>query len=286
LRRRFTDENFEPGQLPNSRQARLLLRVLDVYERKALLNERGAVAALCQICPHSEACWPPAPNDERREPTQRYGDDDEDGGLCLPWIGPEYDTGGVVVLGINLNFRPRDYTELLSEHAITWKSATQFAVGAKAEGGSRFGFAAMRSAAALLDWLEGKPVCARRPKELVEPLRRIARVQAVKCVPCRRDSKPFPEMWKNCPPLVLGDELHALRPRVVLALGERPAHAITQLRGFGKSRDDAPRICQGAIRRGRWQADVFTLPHPRSGNVSSELSFIRALRADQRNLTT
>ncbi len=282
LQGRFQSYDYAPEQLPRRHQGKMLLRLLDVYERLGLLRDERP-APLCQICPNAKACWASAEAKVRREPPDDCGEDNEDGSVCLPWVGPEYRAGGVVVLGINPHIAPgkrrHDYTDLLIEHSITWNHyVANFSRGIKAEGGSRFAFASMRSAAALLDVLDKKPVRARRPKELLDPVMRVARLQAIKCVPRRESSKPFPEMWERCPPLVLGDELDVLRPGILLALGEKPAGAVAQLRGFQEKRADAPRVCRGLIQRARWAADVYMLPHPRASAVNIERSFLRALK--------
>ena len=124
LRRRFEDCRFEREQIPTGEQARLLVRLLDVYEDEQVFAD-GCPAPLCQICPKSRTCWADAKDGERRQPSRPYGADDEDGSVMLPWVGRSYEPGGVVVLGIspNIDTKPSEWSELLSEHSITWNRA-------------------------------------------------------------------------------------------------------------------------------------------------------------------
>ena len=279
LQARFRSYDYKSEEMiPKGNQAKALLRLLDVYEEAGLLP-CGQPAALCHVCRHKQACWSAAKADARRRPRQRDREDDENGCVPLPWVGPHYARGGVLVLGINPNIAGRDYTDLLIEHSNTWNQYIEsFRHGKRAVGRSRFGFAAMRSAAALVDTLHGRPPRLREPKELVETLLCTARLQAVKCMPRVPNSKPYREMWEHCPSLLLGEELNVLRPGILLALGDDPRSAVERLSGFEPLRARALGSPVGRMRGRGWVADVYTLPHPRAGKVEVEESFVRSLR--------
>lgn len=270
-------------QIPEGEQARMLLGLLDVYERVGLLR-KGRPVALCQICRHAKTCWAGAMPGTSREPNGPFGEDDEDGSVCLPWVGPQYRPGRLVVLGINPNIARRDYTDLLIEHGIVWDHwIARFREGLRAEGGSRFGFGAMRTAAGLLDVLDGKPVRAREPEELVHTTTRVARIQAIKCVPRRSRSQPFPPMWNRCPTLVLRHELEVLEPRIVLVFGDKPAAVVSQLRGFRGGHMPGLPAFRGRLELDSSAIDVYALPHPAAPAAeASEAAFLESLNAWQR----
>jgi hypothetical protein len=287
LQRRFLSYGYTTSECPRGEQAQILVRLLELYGRLGLLPD-GRPAPLCQICANADACWATAPTEVRREPPDRYGEDDEDGGVCLPWVGPKYRPHGLVVLGINPNIGPgehrKDYTDLLIEHGITWQHyVSSFRKGLKGEGGSRFGFGVMRCAAGLLDVLDGQPVRDREPEEFIDAITRIARLQAIKCVPRRRRSRPFDEMWNRCPPLLLAHELDILEPRRLLVLGEKPAKAVSKLRGFRPGHRIVVPAFSGLLARDGWRAEVYALPHPAAPAAEvSETAFLRSLRAGRR----
>jgi len=135
----------------------------------------------------------------------------------------------------------------------------------------------MRSAAALLDVADGLRPRDREPHELAGLVRRVARLQAIKCIPKTRTSEPLPNMWLHCPDFLLGSELDVLRPQFVIALGEDPLWALSRLDGYRTKRSRAARLHRGEIHRGRWHATIYGLDHPRVGSAS-EATLIRALR--------
>lgn len=278
LQERFSEYSFASEAIPVASQAKTLLRLLDVYEQAGLLPDERPTS-LCSICRNKTACWSTAKRNEWRQPRRSDAEDDENGCVPLPWVGPRYRRGGVVVLGINPNIHRRDYSDVLIEHSNTWcQYIANFRRGKRSVGGSRFGFAAMRSAAALLDALDGPRPRLREPEELVETMLRTARLQAIKCMPKRPSSKPYADMWRHCPQMLLMEELNVLKPGVVLALGRKPVDALEQLEGFDAPRSRASRSRIGTLRGRGFTADVYSLPHPRGGNTTAEESFIRSLR--------
>lgn len=284
LRHRFEVDGFD-DQIPRGRPAEMLLRFRTLYSSKGLLRN-GRPEPLCDVCPKSKACWPKHEAKTQRRPKPKPSlEDNENGSVFLPWIGPKYEPGGVVVVAINPNVAANEDTDLLLEHAITWKwHVDGLREGKTSNGNSRFASGAMRSAAALLDAIDGQPVMDRRqPEELIDAVFRTARLQAVKCIPKRENSKPYPAMWQHCPSLLLGDELDILRPRSILVLGEKPANEARNIDKFDEEETPGTEFGIGILRRRRWQADVYALPHPRASTASAaQARFARALRALQR----
>jgi hypothetical protein len=171
------------------------------------------------------------------------------------------------VLAINPNIGPEDDTELLIEHSISWYfHQPGLEQNHKKHGRTAFAFGAMRSAAVLLDLLDGTPIRDREPRELVGALHRTARLQAVKCIPRRARSRPTDGMWRNCPSFLLVEELKLLKPGYLLTLGKDARIAAMALDGYRRPRGAKPnRIHMGRIEFGTWATDVFSIAHPASG---------------------
>jgi hypothetical protein len=263
-------------------QAKLLVRLLDLYESKGLFCD-GRPAALCDVCPNGTPCWKEAGRGVRRRPRKR--EESEDGSVCLPWVGRDYSKGGVAVLGINPNMAHNDPTDLLIEHGITWeRHVVTLSRNLDRDEGSRFGFGAMRSAAALVDLLDGQRPRHREPAELVDTVARVARLQAVKCVPRNEASRPLRGMWKHCPRLLLEDELDVLRPRFLLVLGADPRWAVEQLSGYRDLRCRATGVRRGRLAYRGWSAEVYAIHHPAHGGEASERALLRSLQVRSRYL--
>jgi hypothetical protein len=129
--------------------------------------------------------------------------------------------------------------------------------------GSLFAYRSTRTAALLVDVVNATPVKDRqRPEELVSILDQIVRLQAVKCSPPNTQaSKPTNDMWDNCPPMLLADELEIAAPRFVIAFGSDAAWAIAPM----LTNDPiyrAPRLHSGTIRAHTFRATVLMVDHP------------------------
>ena len=226
-RTRIVDE----PDFPRGEQLRMLSGLTRIYASEGLI--RGVRAApLWACCPQAPDCWKAA---AAHRPPRR----DDRSGISLPWIGPEYQRGGVAIIAINL----RDAGGLLREYEITCESAgdgsqlSRLAAGFRTAHGSRLGYGSTRSAASVLDWLEGRPITDRtEPSELCGVLRRVTRLQAVKCSPADGGrSSPTPEMAHNCPELLLTRELELLRPGAVLTFGDAAWRAVYRMRDYTES---------------------------------------------------
>ena len=258
----FRQRYYAESQIPQGRQARLLLRLARLYERRGLRGSDGAVA-LCDLCPNAGQCWGGLPRSAVRRPTPQRKT--EDGGIVLPWVGPDYRPGGVVVIGINPNINPRDPTWLDLEHAISWEHYVKrtFERDRLSEDGSRFGGDSTRAAGLVLDSIAGRPIRDRPARELVDVLRQTARLQTVKCVPKTQVSKPTPEMTQRCPAFLLRDELKILAPAAVITFGQIPREGVARLKGHETISTRSRRLSLGGLVAGQLAIRVYHLDHPR-----------------------
>jgi len=259
LRGRFEKGGFDPEEIPDGDQARLLLNLLELYAREDK-DLAPATRPLCECCPNHEPCWAGIEDARRTPGTDRR----EDGGIILPWVGARYKPGGLVVIAINPNVAPDHRTFLLSEHEISWRHHCVLENDQKSDEGSWFAYRMLRSAAALLDCGDKLPITDRdRPQDLVDALHRTARLQAVKCVPRRHRSKPTSAMEQACAPFLLEDELGILRPRVILALGNVPDQAISRLSGYQYLESASSEFLWRHRLAANWgSSEVFAIPHP------------------------
>ena len=114
---------------------------------------------------------------------------------------------------------------------------------------------------------------------------RIARVQAIKCVPRRKGSEPYDAMWEHCPSMLLPFELDVLKPSRLLVLGSRPYDAITDVATFTKTQSRS-QIKRGLLRRSGWESEVYAMTHPAARDqrrvIAGEDALFRLLRSQPR----
>jgi hypothetical protein len=244
--------------IPSGEQLELLTELSSLYTQRGLLAEDGSQPPLWRCCTNRSSCW--RDNVDCRPPEA-----DGRSGISLPYIGPSYRPGGVVVVGLNL----RDAGGLLEEYAITCSfpgepsQLNELVRGRRKIHGSTFGYRTTRSAAAVLDAIDGDPVeDHENPVDLAPILKRIARLQYVKCSPDDGDrSSPTDAMTKNCPPLLLLDELSILRPTAILTFGDAFFDGLEMLPGH-RWENGTDWLAWGTITIGQHEAEVFSLYHP------------------------
>jgi hypothetical protein len=246
---------------PKDVSLRLLAGLATLYEHRGLLD-LDQPQPLWDCCPNGKHCWRGL-----RKPRSRNRNN---GRITLPWVGPDYTPGQLVVLANNLN----NASGWLTEYEIVCSSASSetnlsqigsFEAGKRKAHRSPFAYRSMRTAAMLLDQLDGIPVTDRtEPGDLVPTINRVARLQTVKCAPDKSNyGTPPSAMLKACPPLLLAAELKILDPAIVLTLGQPAAKAISTLPNF------QPVSQRGAIRRasipiGERTVSVYSVAHPTS----------------------
>lgn len=270
-------DGVDPGAFTSEPQIELALRFAELYERHALIRD-GIAPPLWHCCPNAGSCW-------RTAWDTRPKDGPEDGGISLPWIGPEYRPGGVVVLGINLN----DANGLTRAYEINPEDAHELTAGRRrvnygvpAYRGSDFPYRSTRSAALLADYLDGARITDREDPVAVAPfIDRILRLQSIKCSPRSDDaSKPTAEMWANCPPLLLEDELRIAAPGTVVAFGANVRWTLEQLTGYSIEMD-RDQVRYGSLRLDQ-SIPVYLLAHPRSAQWPGAHAALAALLREQR----
>jgi hypothetical protein len=285
LIRAFREWGIAPDMLPRGLQRRLLSEFEALYERSGLLLD-GQTPPLCQCCPQARVCWEPA------SPKSRPGEGD--GAVSLPWVGPDYPAqDGVVVLGMNFNKAsglPEAFELAAYEHE-------HFALGEKKMGygnwrevyaGSLFAYRSTRSAAAALDWIDAVQVVDHvDSRDLVEPLWRIARLQAVKCAPYNgRRGAPYAEMWIRCPNMLLCREVSIAKPKVMLTFGTEVFAAVARLAGFEHVPHRGGSLSRGMLTVDDRRVDVLGLRHPAAfgrGWQESQAALIKLLRSRQKD---
>ena len=245
---------------PSGPSMTLLLRLLALYQEKAVVDGLSD-PPLWDVCACARSCWGKLPLSYR--PGRSLGDPWR-GGIPLPWIGPHYRTGGVVVLGVNLNHA----SGLLVEYDIALNGPLsqlgRLRAGKRNPHGSQWAYRSLRSAAAVVRSLRGlRPLDERDPSSLADVLLETARLQAVKCSPkdALRSSRTL-AMRANCPPMFLRYELEILDPVAVVAFGDETWNALGSVADLHVT-TDGPHVWRAVI-NGSPDREVFWLPHPAS----------------------
>ncbi len=169
-------QGVERNVLPSGKQLERTKAFADLYESRGLLVG-DATPPLRHCCENGDACW--------RRVESRF----EGYGISLPWGGPDYEPGGVVVLGMNFD----DYGGLHAGFYLAACELRDFAAGRRTMRygneyaryrGSPFAYRSTRSAAAVIAYRDGREVTdLKAPQDLTMALRRVVRLQTVKCSP-------------------------------------------------------------------------------------------------------
>jgi hypothetical protein len=228
-------------------------RLLDFYvERGLIVNDEAPPLRDC--CANGAFCW-------------RSGNpDDYSGGLSLPWIGPDYRPGGVVILGMNFNDAyglAEAFAEALWELRALGDGHKRMTYDAPGYRGSDFAYRSTRSAGILIDVLHGSDVTEDEPPadEMVAVLKRLVRLQAVKCSPPTKPTgAPWPEMWERCPPMLLADEISLIRPGFIAAFGQPVRWALERI--GAQIADEDSDLGVGTLAHSSGTAEVYCLHHP------------------------
>ncbi len=255
------DDPVEDADMPEGEPLQLLAELAESYRKRRVLGERTRLA-LWASCSRSDICWPAALDDQR--PCAADGQ----AAISLPWIGPRYRPGGVVVLGMNLR-----NGGLLEEYIITARTAGDEGMsqisglehGKRRIHGSMFAYRSARSAAAALAYVNEERVRdVENPEELASVLERVARLQAVKCSPQDGGrNSPTAAMTVTCPNHFLAHELEILRPAVVVAVGDPAYRAVLACKGY-REQGYTESLEWGDIPIGNRSCEIFSLYHPAS----------------------
>ncbi len=203
-------ERWRDGAYPDlPLQSEIVRTLCDLYEAKGLLPD-GKDLPLQHVCPCREQCWGGREHAHPNHPDRA--------GISVPWVGAHYFDRRICVVGTNAS----DWGGIDSNWRICPSHKDALLAGRRGKDGSPFAEGAMRYAHAVERSLGGATDpdtrAASRP-QLAETWESCAYLQAVKCSPSTPRSEPFPEMFRNCPSLLLKDELEILRPDAVIVLG-------------------------------------------------------------------
>ncbi len=226
--------------------------LLAQYVARGIVNENGEGLPLHVHCPSAQSCWSTLGAQHR--PAAPFG------GVSLPWIGPGYAPGGVLLVGINMNEHGGlGAWEGLIRGALADLPHKDRLYASDTYAGSMFQQRAGWYAAVILrhlgvaEFQDGHPVLdwhhhPSRNTRICQAWERLAATNQVKCSPLvspeTPKSRPTEGMWANCAPLWLALELEVLRPSVLLVLGL--GENLTQLGRIGSM--EGRRVCQGIFR--------------------------------------
>jgi hypothetical protein len=231
---------------PTEHQLALLASIRALHRANGLLDPWGSPRDQCLS---GGECWrecSPASHEHQ-------------GGVPLPYVGPDYTPGGVAVVGINLN----DASDPLIEFDVTEQALARFRGDRAATPGaqSKFSRYSARSAHALITAQAGRAVADTQDgPTLVDAVRATARFQLVKCSPLGGRSKPTTAMESRCPDLYVQHELDLLKPGFLLAFGRSVHSALAQV---GATLEPSrPGLWVGEIPRPWGSPRVYGLYHP------------------------
>jgi hypothetical protein len=232
---------------------------IELFERcLALIDARDLHRESCLrvSCQHAGRCWAVEEGCPTSPVLPR-----------LPWIGPDYLPGGVVIVGMNAPTHAGLFDETFVTEAAfrELEAGRQRFFGSRARGPSWFHYRAAVAAGLLIDWAAGRVPTVREPVTAVEAVMASARIQAVQCAPANGPRRtPTSAMLKHCPTHLAWPTLEILAPRRVALFGTATRRA------FEKSHQvewivSEPLLRRGTTLLGKQLVDVFSLRHPSSG---------------------
>jgi len=266
---------------PEGAQLDLLVRLARLYAELGVL-EGEPTPALHRVCSSAAACW--SGRADAPQGVSRFDVASENGCMFLPWVGPRYRQGGVVVVGMNLRNGPGGDWEFGLEHRIARDPAWGQEVGLRAgrkPHGSNWSKGTMRDVAAVRrSWTGESALDTRDGAELADALLSSARLQAIKCSPVGGRSSPTGTMVKDCPSRFLTRELDVVRPSVILAYGG-PAHAALAATGRVEVRATVRGFRRAHLVRGDSAITTFLMTHPAHGGwYGAHAALIESLKCD------
>lgn len=257
----------EGGRWSTPYRLTTLGRLAAVYEiAPNRVMGQGWGCALDRCCPDAKHCWAGMEDTVHPGRAEIWDDREEDGSIFWPWVGEQYRSGGVCLVGITPNMDDNAWWSIALEYGITGHVINAFDSGLERVSQfarSPFHYRAATTAAAVLDWLEGRPppLGLRQPKTLASVVEKISRLQAVKCIPRTDRGKTTDAMCERCPERFLLRELEVLEPGVIVALGKQPREALARTGRLDLSVEKPAFRC-GALKLAARTIDCFALPHP------------------------
>ncbi len=256
-----------------------LLEVLRAsYVAKGIVTAQSEALPLHTHCSSALACWAKLGPELRPKA--------EVGGISLPWVGREYQPGGVLLVGINMNehggldawgglirealaelprknrmYASEDYAGSMFQQRAGWYAAVIF---------RHLGIEEFNDGRDVRDW-------NRQPSQnalICRAWERLAATNQVKCSPVKSEatprSRPTEEMWKNCAPMWLAIELEVLRPSVLLVLGID--RNLEQFRSTWSTTElgASDGVFRGRAHLSTGSVEVVALTHPAANDGCSE----------------
>ena len=212
------------------------------------LGPRCEETFLPERCPQAGTCWR---GEEPRTPNRAALEAKQNGGLSMPWVGPDYEETRLLILGINTN----EYAHWTAMRELAEQGKDQLKAGRVRLYGTA--------------WL-GLPFDGDEYSGpvLADLLDRVAMTNHIKCAPTGSRSKPTTAMWEQCGPYILPKELELLRPTRVLVLGsgDNGWYFQTRVRSEVDSKTHALTI-EGVRLKSRlirWNdgVEALVMPHP------------------------
>lgn len=233
----------------DSRHRSLVERLTDQLETLVGLQED-----LWDCCPCGARCWgvrvvrPPSPHHAR-----------------VPYVGPRYLERRILIVGMN----SRDD----GEYDVAFRGMADMLEsfrGGRRSWGGLFQYRVARLVYMLAASQDARSVDDEPSlDDLANVLLASARVQAVQCAPGPLESRRSPnrEMWKNCPPFVVSEQIRLLEPTVVALLGTKTIRVIQRLKDLkvqwaGLWRENHNCFARGRLHPSGRGGDIFALFHP------------------------
>lgn len=230
-------------------QVELVERAAGIYERQTVMRA-GTAVPLDRCCACGEECWSAVGAHARPSDPQRAG-------ITVPWIGAGYSDSKICVVAIN-------HHNFGGLGANWWMARGH--IHERLGRGRRHPFALGIGSyvAAVKASITGRPIPAGpTPAEAADGWDTAAFVEAVKCAPWEKASKPTAAMWRNCPPRFLLAELELLAPRVVIVAGRGPGRgAIADALAVDTRRAHGQSFERGRGRLEGQPIDVLFCNHP------------------------
>lgn len=246
-----------------SAEARAVL--IRLHARLGFVDAEGRPLALHAACARAPGCWAEVP------PEHRPGAGEARAQAYLPWVGEHYPESRLLVVGLNMNESggPDVYRSQVpaAQEELLARSRLRFGNDPRAYRGTMYDVRLLLCAWAALRALGVGPLRDAADEDLLaartqphHPRRRdfaagydfLAMTNAVKCGPLARpgggqegpvryrNGAPTGAMVRECPAHVLRPEIDALRPQMVLALGQAAEAAVRALAPEGARVVGAP----------------------------------------------
>lgn len=240
-------------------QLRMLNELASRYRDLGLVDrDTGIPRVLSRECARCGTCWRSGTSER---PATEYD------AVALPWIGEHYDTERILVVGMNFD----KYGGLLGHWEICGGHVGEMREGRRGHNGHPYAARSMSAVRAVRDSRTGDLAPGWEPppnRDLAEEWSAVAYLQAIKCAPWRARSTPCAAMFRECPELLLMEELKILRPRFILLMGRSKLR--DPVRTLLLSRADLVYGCSaGSMERDRLTlfgeyAEIVCLNHPSS----------------------